>query len=49
MLLAGKNMPIAPQSDASCTVMSLLFVKKGDFSAKQSAICSLLAYCFFLD
>lgn len=44
MLLAGKNVSIAPQSDASCTVISLLFVKNNDFIAKQSAICSLLAY-----
>ncbi len=34
MLLVGNNVPIAPQSDASCTVISLLFVKKSDFSAK---------------
>lgn len=44
MLLVGNNMPIAPQSDASCTVISLLFVKKSDFSAKLSTVCSLLAY-----
>lgn len=49
MLLAGKNMPIALQSDASCTVISLLFMKKSDFAAKLSAVCSLLAYRFFLD
>lgn len=44
MLLVGNNMPIAPQSDASCSIISMLFMKKSDFSAKQSAICSLLAY-----
>lgn len=44
MLLAGKNMPIAPQSDTSCSVISLLFVKNNDFIAKQSAICSWFAY-----
>lgn len=44
MLLVGNNVPIAPQSDASCTVISLLFVKKSDFAAKLSAVCSWFAY-----
>lgn len=34
MLLRGKNMPIAPQNDAFCSVISLFFVKKSDFAAR---------------
>ena len=44
MLLRDNNVSIAPQSHASCSVISLFFVKKSDFEAKQSVVCSLFAY-----